>query len=97
MVDLKKMKFAVIFFLSNLLTGCLGSPGISPMSDNTYSINCTGWPMSIETCYNAAHRYCPNGYKILSNEPAYVANITLMAKEMAPDRVKIRGIVVKCK
>jgi len=88
------------FFLACLcfgLNACLSSADVTRMTDKTYSINCTGWPRSMETCYESARSHCPNGYVILSDQPKYVANVTLLAQDISPDRVKIHGIVVQCK
>jgi hypothetical protein len=91
------VKLTTIIIFSFFVAGCLNQASVVRMTPQKYSINCTGWPMTMETCIDAARSRCPNGYVVLAPEPAYVAGGTLLAKELAPNRVQIRGMVVQCR
>lgn len=90
----KIIKYNFLLIISLTTSGCITD--VVTVSDKTYSMNCTGWPMTMETCRNTARRYCPNGYTVIANSPEYVPVVTILSKAIAPSRVNYRGFVIKC-
>jgi len=87
-------KYILLALFSLSIAGCAEIISI-PDRPNTYSIDCSPMLESMDTCYAAAKRYCPNGYKILSNTSLARANGVQLGIEAG--WIQQRGLVIQCK